>query len=62
MKQREKCGACYHGAHPSGPCATVEVTGPPSDHPAREGDHGDRDVTPCNCQESTPYRNGHEVV
>lgn len=62
MIHRERCGTCRHGAHPSGPCTTETVTGPPSDHPARDGDHGDRTVTPCECKVSTPYRNGKTVV
>lgn len=56
--QRELCGDCHHGAHTRGPCQTITVDGPPSDHPAREGDHGDRTVTKCECKVSTPYRNG----
>jgi hypothetical protein len=62
MIHRERCGQCRHGAHPNGPCTTKSVTGPPSDHPAREGDHGDRTVTACDCKVSTPYRNGKAVV
>lgn len=59
--ERERCGNCHHGAHPSGPCHTSEVTGPPSDHPANGG-HGDRTVTPCDCQEHAPAVNGAGIV
>ena len=61
--KRDLCGDCHHGAHSSGPCQTVEVTGPPSTIPATlENPHGDRTVTPCTCKVSTPYRNGHTVA
>ena len=53
MKQREKCGTCLHGAHTLGKCHTVTVTPVPD---------GESIETPCACEESTPYRNGKEVV
>lgn len=60
---RELCGKCHHGAHPSGPCRCVTVSGPPSSGPVTVDDpHPGRVVTPCRCQESTPYRNGKEVT
>jgi hypothetical protein len=64
MKQRELCGDCGHGAHTSGPCTTVTVDGPPSipKSGAAPEEHLGRNVNPCECQESTPYRNGHEIL
>lgn len=63
MIHREECGDCHHGAHPDGPCLTVTVSGPPtSDPPTPTDPHPGRNVDPCTCLKSTPYRNGHEVV
>lgn len=60
---RERCGNCKHGAHNAGPCQTVVVSGPPSaEAPSPGNPHPGRVVTPCDCQESKPYRNGTAVV
>lgn len=61
--EREKCGDCGHGAHHDGACQTVTVSGPKSTSMPTPTDlHPGRDVDPCECQTSTPYRNGKQIT
>lgn len=63
LPKRDLCGDCRHGAHSDGPCTVMLVEGPPStEPPTPDNPHPGRVVTHCQCKESTPYRNGHEVA
>jgi hypothetical protein len=58
------CGHANHAHLTNGDtrCTVVTITGPPSDHPARDDDHGDRTETPCPCTRFTTDRNGHAIT
>lgn len=60
MTSTPRCQNCTHTPHPDRACRYSRVSGPADPKAKADGNHGMRDVTPCNCPGYAPALNGSQ--